>query len=195
MTIMTQYATMKKLLLFSGTLISLVLSGCAVSIPATDRTPPSFIFEITNGLPGGPVRIKSTDDLTRKQLNLRRNTLYRFRLSGTDAGGLGQLRLVVNWPTDFLELRPSGSEIATVSDGTTTRELIWYGNRSAPRSGFVISGQIHTILYNQSYAAVSVEWQFAASDFGGQAGDRNTVTRLLNVAIVDDTQELGWVDR
>ena len=169
-------------------------SGCSVTIPETDRTPPTFIFEITSGLPGGTVRITSEDDLSRKQLNLRRNTLYRFRFSGSDQGGLAALKLKVNWPTDFAEVGLARDEYIIVSDDTFFRELSWSGDRSDPRAGYVVPGQLNTIMYNQSYALVSVEWEMSAFDFGGSSGDRNTTTKTLKVGIVDDTQEIGLLD-
>jgi hypothetical protein len=184
-----------KIRIYLLTLVVLGLfSTCAVTIPGQDRTPPTFIFEITSGLPGGVLRITSADDLSNKQLNLRRNTLYRFRFSGSDAGGLAALMLRVNWPTDFMELSIESDEYAITSDGAIFRELIWQGRRSDPRSGYLITGQLNTIMYNQSYAVVSVEWELTATDFGGASGSANATSKTLRVGIVDDTQELGLLD-
>ena len=169
-------------------------SGCTVTIPESDRTPPTFILEITNGLPGGSVRITSEDDLSRKQLNLRRNTLYQFRFSGSDEGGLEALKLRVNWPTDFLGLSLASDEYIIVTDEPTSRELTWLGSRSDPKSGMLITGQLNTIMYNQSYALVSVEWDMIASDFGGTSDSSNSTTKTLKVGIVDETQEIGLLD-
>lgn len=169
-------------------------SECTVTIPETDRTPPTFTLDITSGLPGGSLRITSADDLSNKQLNLRRNSLYRFRFSGNDAGGLAALKLLVNWPTDFMELSLASDEYAIATDGALYRELTWLGRRSDPRSGYVIAGQLNTIMYNQSFAIVSVEWEMTASDFGGASGSANSTSKTLKVGIVDETQELGLLD-
>lgn len=171
-----------------------LFSACGVTIPGSDRTPPTFIFEITNGLPGGLLRITSGDDLSNKQLNLRRNTLYRFRYTGSDAGGLAALKLRVNWPTNFIELGPPSAEYAITTDGSFYRELTWLGTRSAAKSGHVVVGQLNTIMYNQSYAVVNVAWEMTASDFGGTSGPSNTISKTLNVGIVDETQELGLIE-
>ncbi|WP_020535470.1 hypothetical protein [Lewinella cohaerens] len=171
-----------------------LFSRCAVTIPAQDRTPPTFIFEITSGLPGGVLRITSEDDLSNKVLHLQRNTLYRFRFSGSDAGGLAALMMRVNWPTDFMELSIDRDEYAIASDGANFRELVWQGRRSDPWSGYLIAGQLNTIIYNQSYAVVDAEWELTASDFGGAAGSANATTKTLRVGLVDDTQELGLLD-
>ncbi len=179
---------------FFAILCTLFLTDCAVTIPETDRTPPTFTFEITNGIPGGPLRISSSDDLSNKQLNLRRNTLYRYRFTGSDQGGVSGMKLKVNWPTDFHEVGLARDEYIIVSDDTFFRELLWQGQRSDPRSAKIITGQLNTIMYNQSYAVVSVEWELGTTDFGGRSGTPNTTTKRFNVAIVDDTQEVGWVD-
>lgn len=171
-----------------------LFSGCAVTIPQSDSTPPTFIFEITSGLPGGTLRITSEDDLRNKRLNLRRNTLYRFRLSGSDQGGLAALKLLASWPTTFLELSPDSTEYDITTEGELYRILNWRGRRSDPSSGYVIAGKIHTIMYNQSYAIVDRTWKITATDFGGASGSGNSTRRILRVGIVDDTQELGLVD-
>ena len=179
--------------LFSLLMIGL-FSGCSVTIPETDRIAPTFLFEITSGLPGGPLQISSADDLSNKQLNLRRNQVYRFRYSGSDAGGLQALNLRVNWPTNFVNLSLGTDEYAIVTDDAFFRELLWSGTPADPRSGAVITGELHTIMYNQSYALVSVEWQMTAADYGGTSGTRNTTSSILNVGIVDETQEVGLLD-
>lgn len=185
---------MRKLIYLFVVLAVVLFSTCAVTIPAIDRTAPTFIFEITNGLPGGTMRITSADDLSRKQLNLRRNTLYRFRFSGSDAGGLGGMKLRVNWPTNYDGLSIPRDQYIIVSDDTFYRELSWLGDRSNPLSGYLITGQLNTIMYNQSYAIVSVEWELSASDFGGTSGTANTTSKVLKVGIVDETQEIGLLD-
>lgn len=185
---------MKIHICFFGLLVLGVFSTCTITIPEVDRTSPTFIFEITNGLPGGSLRITSEDDLTNKQLNLRRNTLYRFRFSGSDTGGLAALKLRVNWPTNFMELSIDRDEYAIASDESFYRELTWLGRRSDPRVGYLITGQLNTIMYNQSYAVVSVEWEMTASDFGGTSGSSNSTSKILSVGIVDETQELGLLD-
>jgi hypothetical protein len=179
-------------LLFALLAFSL-FSGCSVTIPELDRTPPTFIFEITNGLPGGSVRITSDDDLSNKQLNLRRNTAYGFRLSGSDAGGLAALKLLVNWPTDFMDLSIESDEYVIATDEPFDRELTWIGRRSDPRSGYLITGKLNTIMYNQSYAVFAADWVISASDFGGTSGSANTSSKTLKVGIVDETQELGML--
>ncbi len=184
-----------KIRIYLFALLSLGLfSGCGVTIPASDRTSPTFIFEITNGLPGGLLRITSEDDLSNKQLNLRRNTLYHFRYTGSDAGGLAALKLRVNWPTDFMGLEPPSAEYAITTDGSFYRELTWLGIRSGPRSAHVVVGQLNTIMYNQSYAVVNVVWEMTASDFGGTSGTANSTSKALDVGIVDETQELGLIE-
>lgn len=175
-------------------LAAVLFSTCAVTIPATDNTAPTFIFEITNGIPGGPLRISSADDISNKQLNLRRNTLYRFRFTGSDQGGVSSMKLRVNWPTNFRELGLAADEYAIATDDSFFRELLWSGRRADPRSAQIITGQLNTIMYNQSYALVSVEWEMAVSDFGGTSGSSNLTSKIVKVGIVDDTQEIGWVD-
>ena len=171
-----------------------LFAQCEVTIPESDSTPPTFIFEITHGLPGGLLRISSDDDLSGKRLQLRRNQIYRFRFTGSDAGGLEELKLRANWPTNFLELGPPSVEYAILTDDASFRELIWKGTRSDPRSSHIIVGQLHTIMYNQSYDVYDTEWHLSASDFGGTAGTPNTTSLTINMGIVDDTQEVGLID-
>lgn len=171
--------------------IGLLMSSCAVTIPETDITPPEFIFEITGGLPGGAVRITSAEDLSSKQLNLLRNSSYRFRYTGTDRGGLARLWMQVDWPTNFVGLAPT--DVVVVTDGEFTREMFWNGDRDNPVSAQVITGSISTIIYNQSYSVVSMEFRFSAEDFGGVRGPANVTYNTLNVAMVDETQPLGML--
>lgn len=171
--------------------IGILLSSCAVTIPETDVVPPEFIFEILNGLPGGPTRITSSDDLSSKQLNLLRNSSYRFRYTGTDRGGLARLFMQVDWPTNFLDLRPF--DVVVVTDGEFTRDMFWNGDRDNPVSAQVITGRISTIIYNQTPNVVSMQFRFAAEDFGGVGGPANVSSNTLNVAMVDETQPLGML--
>lgn len=104
------------------------------------------------------------------------------------------MKLRVNWPTNFLELGPPSAEYAITTDGSFYRELTWLGTRSAPKSGHVVVGQLNTIMYNQSYAVVNVAWEMTASDFGGTSSTTNSISKTLNVGIVDETQELGLIE-
>ena len=170
---------------------ALVFHSCAVTIPVSDTTEPTFIFEITSGLPDGPVRLTSSDDYSSMTLNLLRNHIYRFRLTASDQGGLSHLQLQVDWPTNFSDLSPS--DVSVTTTGESSRTLMWNGDRDNPRTGTVITGKISTIIYNQSYAVVSMHFNILAIDFGGSTSSFNRVFKGLNVGVVDDTQPLGLI--
>lgn len=166
--------------------MNLALAGCKTTIPATDTIPPEFTFQIRGD--GFSHTFDQDTDFADIQLNLRNNTPYNFTLTGSDEGGVKQIRW--QYAGDNLEFEDPIELPWRVRDiSFLTRIVEFNGDRDEPRTGGVLSGRFR-VREVPNTTATSVAYKFWVRDFGGQDGATNTTFSELTILIDDHETEI-----
>ena len=157
-------------------------TSCEIRIPEVDTTTPTFSFQIRGD--GFSKTFTQDDDFSRMQLNLRSNAEYRFIFSGADQGGVA----LIQWQlggTDFFDFsRPDFPidtwDIRNIS--ANSRMIEWFGDRSDPKTGAILSGNFTTGNLQGDVATI----RFFVRDFGGQSGTTpNDIRGDLSISVSD----------
>lgn len=164
------------------TLLFLLFQNCTVDVPERDDRPPKFSF-IING-DGLDRTFDQDDDFERLKLNLRIGQTYQFAYIVSDSGGLKQVSYEVVRAENFnfdspieLPWRPIYVE--------HTRRVDWLGDSENPLNGVVLQGSFEVL--GPSDVGFFV---FAASDYGGTTGARNSVFKTLTISVDDHVTEV-----
>lgn len=177
---------MKKSIHFLLFVLLIIATSCETRIPSVDTTSPTFSFEIRGD--GFSKTFTQDDDFSAMQLKLKANTVFSFIYSGTDSGGLAliQWQLGGNDQIDFI--RPEFPvEAWTIREISPLNRMIeWTGDRSNPKTGGVLTGNLRTGNLQNNLGA----FRLFARDFGGQSGTPNRVRGDLNILIGNFDTEL-----
>lgn len=160
----------------------LVLQGCETDIPETDNTTPEFTFRIAGD--GFEHVFEIDDDYGNIQLNLKNGASYDFIYTGSDDGGVSLIR----WQVPISNYIEFDSSIpAPWQDELTglSRTIQWNGDPSNPLTGFILAG-----TFEANGELVSDTFRFFVSDFGGESGDPNTISKQLNLFIGNQDTEI-----
>lgn len=162
--------------------LALVMQACETDIPEIDNTPPEFTFRIIGD--GLEYVFDKDDDYDNIQFNLKNGAKYDFIYTGSDDGGVELIR----WQlpiSDYIEF--DSSIPAPWQDNVTglSRTIQWNGDSSNPLTGFILSG-----TFEANGELVSDTFRFFVSDFGGETGDTNTVSKQLNILIGNQDTEI-----
>ena len=175
----TKKTVFRKVIRFSVIALFMVIAqSCETEIHFEDTTPPEFSFQITGD--GFRHVFDQDSDFSNIRLNLKQGTAYQFILSTADEGGVANtswgIKNNFQTPVDF----PTPSSWTSWYDhnGQGYRIISWSGDRNNPLTGNILSGSFETTTDN-----VSTYFNFTASDFGGQFGDPNIVSKRLTINI------------
>lgn len=153
--------------------IAILMQSCTVDIPETDTIPPQFSFRITGD--GFDQTFDHNTDFDAFQLNLREDAQYDFILTGSDAGGVKEIKW--QYPhdnTEFVDPISSPWEVSRASGLISV--ISWQGDSSNPITGNILSGK-----FRPNGELVGFSFDFSVKDFGGQVGTTNTFYASLNI--------------
>lgn len=170
-------------------LTSLLFTGCAVTIPETDNTPPKIRFEIT--IPGhGTEVVTSDEEFEFLQINIPENTRCTFRYTASDQGGLRFMQMQYN---SHLTLSGLASEFTIRTLSPLSKMLEWTGDRDNPTTGTIAAGAMQTPVLEGTDGLYG-DLGFFASDFGGRSGTPNNTSMEFNLAVVGASETIGRVE-
>ena len=159
------------------------ITSCETDIPENDDTAPEFSFKITGD--GFSHTFDQDDDFENFQLNLRADAEYNFILTGSDQGGVE----VIQWQlpsSDYIEFVTSIPNPWTISNiSILTRMIQWQGDENNPLTGSILNGPFEANGQN-----IILSFGFYVSDFGGESGSSNTVSKELNLYIGNHNTEI-----
>ena len=163
--------------------LAVLTQSCDTDIPETDTTPPEFTFRITGD--GFEHVFNPTDDYNSIQLNLKSGAEYDFIYVGSDDGGVK----LIQWQVpnqDYIEFISTIPDPWTAADVSALSRMIqWSGNPNNPITGNILSGTFET-----NGELVSLSFRFYVSDFGGESGSSNSVSKELTIYIGDHDTEI-----
>jgi len=156
--------------------------SCETDIPTTDTTPPQFTFRITGD--GFEYVFNQDEDYSNRQLNLKNGARYNFIYTGSDEGGVK----TIQWQlpiSDYIEFDSAIPDTWQDNVSGLSRTIQWNGNSSNPLTGNILNG---TFEANGEF--VSDTFRFFVSDFGGESGDSNSVSKELAIYIGNHDTEI-----
>lgn len=154
-------------------LIAIVLlQSCDTEIPDVDTEPPTFRFQIQGD--GFDQTFDQDTDFNSFQLNLREDARYSITFSGADLGGVKHIQW--QYATDYVEFETSIPSPWTTRTSGLSTSINWYGNRSNPQTGMVLTATIRANGENISHV-----FNFMVKDFGGASAMENTLFKSLNI--------------
>ena len=176
---------MKNALYLLIILFCIAFQSCETEIPERDNTAPEFTFKITGD--GFDHTFDQNTDFANIQLNLKHDAEYNFIYTGSDQGGvkLIQWQLPGSDYIEFDDVIPSPWTDTSISP--INRIIEWEGDASNPLTGNILAG---TFESNSPDGTTSIAFRFLISDFGGESGAENTVSRELTILIADHSTEI-----
>jgi hypothetical protein len=175
---------MKKPILITALLLSIIVTSCKTTIPANDSIIPTLTVALTGD--GVDLSDLTIDDIEfdTKAFYLKRNTEYTILFSGKDAGGVKK----VTWefPKNNVEvLNPISSNWSEDLETATLRSLKSEGNPMDPRSSILFSNDL--IFRNQTSGSTeSIEFNYTVTDFRD-----NVLTKTLIIIIGAGPTQVG----
>lgn len=158
-----------------------LFQSCETEIPDRDTEPPTFQFRIAGD--GFDQTFDQDTDFSSFQLNLREDALYDITFSGADSGGVKHIQW--QYATDYVEFDSSIPSPWTTRTSGLSTSINWYGNRSNPLTGMILTASIRANGENVSHA-----FNFMVRDFGGASAMENTIFAALNVYSGNHTTEI-----
>lgn len=166
--------------------MNLTLAGCKTTIPATDTIPPEFTFQIRGD--GFSHTFDQDTDFANIQLNLRNNNHYNFILTGSDDGGVKQIRW--QYAGDYLEFEDPIELPWRVREINELTHIVEFnGDVDDPRTSGVLSGRFR-VRGDPTATSTSVAYKFWVTDFGGSDRTTNTTFSELTILIADHDTEI-----
>jgi len=160
-------------------LASAASAGCAITIPASDATPPRV--ELTISGPGigtrtmtNPPRARWVGDDGAQLFTLLPDARYTFRVVVSDPGGVGRAHLRVPLEFTVIDLSPAA---VRNEPGPLQRSLTLIGSRGDPRNGLVITGSFRT----HASGILAFDFNVEGDDFGGASGAPNRTAMSVQV--------------
>ena len=156
--------------------------SCETDIPDTDTTPPKFTFNIQGD--GFEHLFDHNSNYDGLQLNLKHGASYNFIYTGTDNGGVK----LIQWqaPTsEYIEFAaPTPSPWQDYITGIS-RVIRWNGDPNNPLTGNILAGE-----FEANGDSIIHSFRFYVSDFGGETGDSNFISKELVINIGNHDTEI-----
>ncbi|MGC1203926.1 MAG: hypothetical protein WA839_03455 [Flavobacteriaceae bacterium] len=165
-------------------LLLFITQSCETDIPRTDTTPPQFTFRITGD--GFEYVFNQDEDYSNRQLNLKNGTSYNFIYTGSDEGGVK----LIQWQlpiSDYIEFDSAIPDSWQDNVSGLSRIIKWNGDPNNPLTGNILPGTFEAKSVDDFTGAA---FRFTVSDFGGESGSSNSVSKELTIFIGDHNTEL-----
>jgi len=157
-------------------LLVFTTQSCETEIPPEDPTPPEFSFRITGD--GFDHTFNQDTNFNTFTLMLRRGVTYNYTFTGTDQGGVDY----IGWyATHFDRIWvdpavPSPWAFRHLTGSYSSVE--WYGDRSNPYTGSIVTGSFRT-----QGTGNDANFRFVVEDFGGEIRMPNRDSGDLSIYI------------
>jgi len=158
------------------TLLFLTIISCETDIPEVDNTAPKFSLIISGD--EFSHTFKEGDDFDHMTLYIKNDYEYDISLTVSDQGGVKSTQL--QYTRTYLDIISEVNNPWSQSSFDDHNDMVqWTGDVNNPVNGNIFVGKFKGLIGSAGFYVV-------AKDYGGEAGDVNTTSKMLFIVITDD---------